>query len=321
MPKRWFRRGLAWGLTVVGVSMALPAWAQDVVVPTTPDGHPDYRPPPFPSPKPARPYVPPEVTPEPLPSTKPDLPPVPPPPPDPDWAPDYRASYLPLFRIGFTTDRILPERSSYADAWNVGLDTDLAAHVPFGDSGLGMVFGLRLAGAYGTDDNFTVDGNIAFGPALNLGPVTIAPIGALGGTTRTGGDGERSYRVGGDLYGQLGGRLRFGLDGFGFDLSAARNFFFGLAEPFDDPIDDPFAGDPFFDDPFFDRDEPEPASPVAHQTRVDLRLFIGEGDTGREYFLGGYWLQHEGSTGHSDAQQFGGTIGIAWARPGLDGIF
>ncbi len=320
MPRRWIRRGLVWGLTFVGAGLALPAWGQEVDVPTTPDGHPDYRPPPFPTPQPSTPYVPPsvtpDVTPEPLPPAKRDVPPVPPPPPEPDGELDYSASYLPLFRLGFTTDRILPERSRFSDAWNFGLDSEVAAHVPFGDSGLGMVFGLRLAGAYGTDENFTVDGNVAFGPALNLGPVTLAPIGALGGTTRTGGDGERSYRVGGDLYGQVGGRLRFGLEGFGFDASVARNFFFGLAEPFDDPIDDPF-----FDDPFFDRDEPEPAAPVAHQTRVDLRLFMSEGDSGREYFLGGYWLRSGGSTGYSDADQFGGTIGIAWARPGLDGIF
>lgn len=317
MPQRWIRRGIARGLVLIGASSTLPAWAQDVVVPSTPDGHPDYRPPPFPTqPRPVpAPDPPPPVTPEPLPSTKPSAPPIPPPPPEPGWEPDYGASYLPLFRLGFTTDRILPERSRLSDAWNFGLDTETAGHLSFGDSGLGMVLALRLGAAYGTDDNFTVDGNVAIGPALNLGPITVAPLGAIGGTTRTGGEREATYRVDGDLYGQVGGRIRFGLDGFGFDVSAARNIFFGLAEPFD-PIDPP-------DDPFFDdlRDEPEPASPLAHQTRVDLRLFVGEGDSGREYFLGGYWVRHGGSDGYSDADQFGGTIGIAWARPDLDGFF
>jgi len=326
MQLRRNRWALMCGLAIGGAGLASPAWGQDVDVPTTADGHPDYRPPPFPtkpSPKPG-PGPSPDVVPPPPPPDEPSpkVPPIPPPPPEPGWEPDYRTSYVPLFRLGFTTDRILPERSRLSDAYNFGLDTETAGHLSFGDSVLGMLIALRFSAAYGTDDNFTVDGNVGVGLALNFGPVTIAPIGAIGGTTRTGGERDRSYLVDGDLYGQLGGRLRFGLNGFGFDVSAARNIFFGLAEPLDaedNRPDDPF-DDPFFDDPFFD-DESEPASPLAHQTRVDVRLFAAEGDTGREYFLGGYWLRHGGSLGYGDADQFGGTIGIAWARPGLDDIF
>lgn len=309
------RKGLAVGLVVASASLGPTAWAQDVDVPTTSDGHPDYRPPPFPT-KPG-PVPSPDVTPEPTPPVVPsrELPPVPPPPPEPVWEPDYRASYVPLFRLGFTADRILPERSRLSDAWSFGLDSETAGQVPLGDSGLGVLLAFRLGMAYGTDDNFAVDGNVAFGLALNLGPVTVAPIGALGGTTRTGGDRDSSYRVEGDGYGQLGGRLRFGLDGFGFDVFAARNIFFGFADPFD-PIDDP-PDDPFFDQAF----EPDAVSPLAHQTRVELRLFGAESDAGREYFIGGYWVRHGGAPGYSDADQFGGTMGIAWARPGLDEIF